>query len=353
MSTTQPVPAFRIGQRKQLRVSGESLVNISTLSADQPLPAVIQAAVDGVGLSSWLSSHLDQVQELILHHGAVLFRGFSIQRPEDFQSAVTALCGEAMSYKERSSPRSQVADKVYTSTDYPADEEIFPHNEHSYSKTFPVKLFFCCDTPALTGGSTPLADTRRAYQRIPAEIRAEFERKGWMFVRNFNTGCGLPWQTVFQTKDRSVVEDYCRSANIEWEWRSGDQLRTRQVRPAIVQHPATGERVWFNHLTFFHVSTLKPSLVKMLRASFAEDEMPNNTFFGEGSPIPDDAAEQLRRAYLDEKVSFSWQKGDLIVLDNILTAHARDSYTGPRKILFAMAEPFERDLARELAELGR
>lgn len=352
MSTTQPVPPFRIGQRKQLRVSKESLVNISTFSPDQSLPAVIQAAIEGVSLSSWLGSHRNQVQELILQHGAVLLRGFGVHRPEEFQSAVTALCVEAMSYKERSSPRSQVSDKVYTSTDYPADEEIFPHNEHSYSKTFPVKIFFCCDTPAITGGATPLADTRRVYKRIPAEIRAEFERKGWMFVRNFNTGLGLPWQTVFQTEDNSVVEEYCRSANIEWEWRSGDQLRTRQVRPTVVQHPITGEHIWFNHLTFFHVSTLKPSLVKMLRASFAEDEMPNNTFFGDGSPIPDDVAEHLRRAYLDERVSFSWEKGDLVVLDNVLTAHARNSYTGLRKILFAMAEPFERDLARELSELG-
>ncbi|HEV2962265.1 MAG TPA: TauD/TfdA family dioxygenase [Candidatus Angelobacter sp.] len=350
--TSQPAPRFRLGQRKQLCLSEESLVTLSTFGEAKYMPLVVQPAVRGVSLSDWLVHQRDSIQELILQHGAVLFRGFGVELPGELQAAVTVLCGEAMAYKERSSPRSQVAGNVYTSTDYPPNEEIFPHNEHSYSKTFPMKLFFCCQTPAGSGGTTPLVDTRRVYKSIPDEVRSEFERKGWMFVRNFNTGFGLSWQTVFQTTDQAVVEEYCRASNIEWEWLSGDRLRTRQIRPSVVQHPATGERVWFNHATFFHATTLKPSLLKILRSSFAEDEMPNNTFFGDGSTIPDAVVEKLRHAYLTERVSFPWEKGDLIVLDNILTAHGRDTYSGPRKILFAMAEPVERDLVRELAALA-
>lgn len=350
--TSQPAPRFKLGQRKQLRLSEESLVTLSTFGEAKHLPLVVQPAVRGVSLSNWLVNRRDFIHEAILQHGAVLFRGFGVELPDELQAAVTVLCGEAMAYKERSSPRSQIAGNVYTSTDYPPDEEIFPHNEHSYSKRFPMKLFFCCQTPAANGGTTPLIDTRRVYKKIPDDVRSEFERKGWMFVRNFNTGFGLSWQTVFQTTDQAEVEEYCRSANIEWEWLGGDRLRTRQVRPSVIQHPATGECVWFNHATFFHVTTLKPSLLKILRSSFTEDQMPNNTFFGDGSTIPDDVVEKLRHAYLSERVSFPWEKGDLIVLDNVLTAHGRDAYSGPRKILFAMAEMVERDLARELAALA-
>jgi alpha-ketoglutarate-dependent taurine dioxygenase len=350
--TSQPVPRFRLSQRKQLRLSEESLVTLSTFGEAKHLPLVVQPAVRGVSLSNWLVNQRDFIHEVILQHGAVLFRGFGVELPDELQTAVTVLCGEAMAYKERSSPRSQVAGNVYTSTDYPPNEEIFPHNEHSYSQIFPMKLFFCCQTPAASGGTTPLIDTRRVYKNIPDDVRSEFERKGWMFVRNFNTGFGLSWQTVFQTTDQAVVEEYCRSANIEWEWLGGDRLRTSQVRPAMIQHPATGERVWFNHATFFHVTTLKPSLLKILRSSFTEDQMPNNTFFGDGSSIPDTVVEKLRHSYLSERVSFPWEKGDLIVLDNVLTAHGRDTYSGPRKILFAMAEPVERDLTRELAALA-
>jgi alpha-ketoglutarate-dependent taurine dioxygenase len=244
-----------------------------------------------------------------------------------------------MAYRERSSPRTKVGENIYTSTDYPATESIFPHNEHSYSNHFPLKLFFWCEIAAQQGGETPLGDTRKIYTRIPSGIREKFSEKGWMFVRNYNSGFGLPWQTVFQTEEKAVVEEYCRKADIMWEWPEEGKLRTRQVRSAIARHPYTQELVWFNHATFFHVTTLKPSIASALRANYAEDELPNNTFYGDGSPIPEEVMAVLRQAYVDEMVSFPWQPGDVILIDNMLVAHARAPYAGPRRILFAMAEP--------------
>ncbi|MNJ78479.1 Taurine catabolism dioxygenase TauD, TfdA family [compost metagenome] len=39
---------------------------------------------------------------------------------------------------------------------------------------------------------------------------------------------------------------------------------------------------------------------------------------------------------------FDWRKGDVILLDNMLAAHARDPFEGPRKIVVAMGEMVER-----------
>lgn len=72
-------------------------------------------------------------------------------------------------------------------------------------------------------------------------------------MRNFRGHVGLSWQTAFQTTSRAQVEAYCRANEIEYEWRGEDWLKTRQVRPAVARHPRTGDMVWFNHLTFFHV----------------------------------------------------------------------------------------------------
>jgi alpha-ketoglutarate-dependent taurine dioxygenase len=163
-----------------------------------------------------------------------------------------------------------------------------------------------------------------------------------MYVRNFGDGLSLPWQTVFQTTDKSAVELYCRRAGIEFEWKPGDRLRTRQVRPVVATHPRTGETVWFNHATFFHVTTLDPRMRDALTAEFGDEDLPNNTFYGDGSGIEPQVLDELRDAYQKEMISFSWKKGDLILLDNMLTAHARAPFVGPRKILFAMAEPFTR-----------
>jgi alpha-ketoglutarate-dependent taurine dioxygenase len=163
-----------------------------------------------------------------------------------------------------------------------------------------------------------------------------------MYVRNFGDGLGLSWQTAFQTEDPSVVEATCKEKRIEFEWKPGGRLRTRQIRPAFVKHPVTGESLWFNHITFFHLSTLDSVLRDVLAAEFSEEDLPNNTYYGDGTRIETEVMQELRNAYESELVSFSWQTGDVVLLDNVLTAHARASFSGPRKVLFAMAEPIVR-----------
>jgi alpha-ketoglutarate-dependent taurine dioxygenase len=202
-----------------------------------------------------------------------------------------------------------------------------------------MKIFFFCVTPSIQGGETPIVDCRKVFERIDREIRRRFIEKGWMLVRNFGNGLSLTWQSVFQTEDKIEVEDYCRQAGIETEWQ-GDRLRTRQTRQAVTQHPVTGEMVWFNHAAFFHVSTLEPSTREVLLAGLKEEDLPNNTYYGDGSPIELSVLDEIREAYRQEAVSFAWQEGDILMLDNMLCAHGRNPYAGPRKILVAMSEPF-------------
>ena len=104
-------------------------------------------------------------------------------------------------------------------------------------------------------------------------------------------------------------------------------------------HPQTGDRVWFNHAAFFHISTLEPAVRDALRAQFAEEDLPNQTYYGDGTPIEDTPLEAIRGAYYAETIKFPWQPGDVLVLDNMLAAHGRTPYVGPRKTLVGMATP--------------
>lgn len=318
------------------------LINAECLQPGNPLPLIIRPVKKDLDLSAWTRDNREFIETSLVEHGAILFRDFAIRTVADFEQFTQAASTTMMEYRERSSPRHEVGDKIYTSTDYPAEQSIFPHNEHSYARVLPRKLFFFCFTPASQNGDTPVADCRRILQRIDAEIRKRFIEKKWMYVRNFGDGFGLPWQTVFQSSDKAVVEEYCRQNLIECEWKDGNRLRTRQVRPAIVPHPFSGEEVWFNHVTFFHASTLEPMIREAMLMEFKEEDLPNHTYYGDGTPIEPSVMDQLRDAYLKELVSFSWQQGDVLLLDNMLTAHARAPYAGPRKILFAMTEPFTR-----------
>ena len=342
--STRVRPAIRRSiQPKAISMSQETMVKAATLQPDSDLPLIVEPAVNNLNLIEWARNSHEFIESKLMKHGAILFRNFNLKTVADFEAFTAAASGELIPYRERSSPRHEVGDRVYTSTDYPEDQKIFPHNEHSYSRTLPLKLFFFCWTPARQGGQTPIADTRRIFQRISPETRQKFIEKKWQYVRNFGNGFGLPWQTVYQTEDKAVVEEYCRKALIEVEWLDGNRLRTRQVRPAIARHPRTGDQVWFNHATFFHVSTLDPLMRDVLLSQFEEIDLPNNTYYGDGSPIEPEVLDELRAAYLDELVTFEWQQGDVVLIDNMLTSHSRNSYVGPREILFAMADQFTRE----------
>ena len=347
MSTnTIEIPKPRIAKfsgsaRKAVRISEEALVRFAPLAEDKLLPLVIEPAVHGVNLLSWARTNRNVIEQNLLKHGGILFRKFVLQDSDEFEQFIAAVAGEVLKYTERSSPRSHVSGNIYTSTEHPADQSIFLHNENSYQAIFPLKIFFRCVVPAEAGGETPIADCRRIYQRIDPEIRERFAEKQWMYVRNFNNGFGLPWQTVFQTEEKSEVESYCQSKGIQVEWKEGNRLRTRAVRPAITRHPHTGEPVWFNHATFFHVTTLEASLRDVLLAQCGED-VPTNTYYGDGSPIEPDVLEHLREIYRTETIVFPWQEHDILILDNLMSAHGRNPYIGARRVLVGMAEPFYR-----------
>jgi alpha-ketoglutarate-dependent taurine dioxygenase len=328
------------GRRQLVSLAGESYVTTGQLEGGGALPLVVKPRVEGVDLPKWSAGNRAFIEKRLAQHGAILFRGFGLHTPEDFERFVRAGVGDPIKYEERSSPRHEVTGHIYTSTDYPPPRDIFPHNEHSYNLTFPLRLLFFCETPAGGGGETPIADTRKIFRRLSPRVREAFARRGYMYVRNFGDGLGVPWQAAFQTADKSVVEDYCLRNDIRWQWKEGDRLRTQQVRRAFAAHPRTGEPVWFNHATFFHVTTLEPAIRDGLLAQFDEEDLPNNTYYGDGLPFEPEVLDELREAYRQEVVKFPWQRGDVLLLDNMLTSHGRCSYSGPRSILVAMAEPF-------------
>lgn len=327
-------------RRVPVVTSWRDMVAIETPVNGDTLPVIIRPAVAGVELSGWASMARDEIERLLLRHGGILFRGFGVNEEAGFERFIQTVSGELLPYIERSSPRTQVQGNVYTSTDHPPDQSIFLHCENSYQKSWPRKIFFYCHVEPRQGGETPIADTRRILKRVSPAVREGFERKGVMYVRNFGSGLGLSWQSVFQTEDRDTVERYCREAGIECVWRGPDGLMTRHVRPAIRKHPVTGEDLWFNHAVFFHISTLPPETQTAIRAVMAEDEFPNNTFYGDGSPIPNEALEQLRSAYEAETVCLPWIQGDILMLDNMLAAHGRRPFSGARKILVGMTDSF-------------
>jgi alpha-ketoglutarate-dependent taurine dioxygenase len=201
---------------------------------------------------------------------------------------------------------------------------------------WPMKIWFYCVTPAETGGETPIVDCRRVYHALPREIRDQFEQRRLLYVRNYINGLDVSWQSFFKTEDRAAVEAFCRNARIEFDWKKEDELATRRLCPAVLTHPATREKVFFNQIQLHHLSCLDASMREHMRTLFREEEFPRNVYFGDGGLIEDSIVAEIRELYRENSVNFPWQKGDILMLDNMLVAHGRNPYTGRRKIVVAM-----------------
>lgn len=333
------LPGLGARTRKPVKLSSGELVTTRLPEGGPEYPLIIEPRVEGLDLVTWAGDNRAFIEESLGRYGGVMLRGFKMDGVGAFAGFVRASSGEPLPYLERSSPRELVEDQVYTSTSHPAEQEIFLHTEQSYNLTFPGRIYFHCVTPAAERGATPIACTRRIVRELPREIVERFLARRYRYVRNFGAGLGLSWQTAFQTQERAVVERYCRESQIDFQWLDGERLRTSQVRRCVAKHPRTGELAWFNHATFFNVSTLEPELVAHLRSQFRDEELPNNTYYGDGAPIEPEVLEELRAAYRRAKVAIPWQKGDCLVLDNMLMAHGREPFTGERRVVVAMSEP--------------
>jgi len=314
-----------------------SSVSTRQLEGQGLLPLVIEPKAE-VNWRACFTDIKEVIDTQLEKVGGVLLRGFKVSDEKDFQEFAKAFGEELLSYDYASTPRSNVEGKVYTSTEYPAHQVIPLHNEQAYTLSWPMRIWFCSLKVAEEGGETPIADSRQIYNLIDPDIRARFEQKKLMYVRNYGNGLDLPWEKAFNTDSKAQVESFCRENQIEFEWLSDDELRTRQICQATITHPRTGEKVWFNQAHLFHVSNLQPHVRETLISIVGEENLPRNVYYGDGAAIDEKDLDHVRQVMDDCEVKFLWEEGDIMMLDNMLTAHARGTFKGDRKVVVAMAE---------------
>ena len=331
------IKKLKSARRKTVNLSQVNPVKSGYLQPGETLPLVFQPSVSDIDLADWAKNNREFIETELQKHGAILFRGFDIKAVSEFERMASAICPELFG-EYGDLPREDVGGKVYASTPYPANQPILFHNESSHMHRWPMKIWFHCVMAAQHGGETPIVDCRKVYRSLSPQVRERFAQHGVMYVRNYTNGLDVDWQEFFQTTDKSAVEDYCQKASIDFEWKDGDGLRTRQVCRAVAQHPKTGETVFFNQVQLHHISCLEPSVRESLLAMFREEDLPRNCYYGDGSPIEDSVMQEIMEVYLDSAVNFPWQQGDILMLDNMLIAHGRNPFEGPRKIVVAMGE---------------
>jgi alpha-ketoglutarate-dependent taurine dioxygenase len=289
--------------------------------------------------ASWAARHREALRAVIIEHGSVLVRGLGLHDPVAVAAVFKQLATGLMIEREAFAPRRTYSDGVYSSSAWPPNQPMCMHHELSYTLEFPGLMLFACLSAPTKGGATGVANSPTVLDALPAELIKRFEREGWLLTRSYNDEIGASFAEAFGTENRGAVERYCRANAIEFEWQPDGGLRTRQRRSAVIRHPVNGQRCWFNQIAFLNEWTLDPEVREYLVDVYGADGLPFNTRFGNGDPIGEDVVLLLNRVYESNTAREPWQAGDLMLVDNIRTAHSREPFEGAREVLVGMAEP--------------
>lgn len=298
------------------------------------LPLVVSPKVTDLDPIYWAKQRQTWVHTHLTHYGAVLFRGFSIKDSSMFQAFAGNLCQQLFAdYGDLP----KAGDKTYRVTPYPPEKTIFFHNESSHLKRFPGKQFFFCEQPAATGGETPIVDCRKLFLVLDPNLAENLRTRGLTYSRHFIPGIDVSWQEFFRCDDPQKVSKYCDEQGIDYKW-EGDSLITQQSAPAVIRHPVTGDLLLFNQIQLHHSAFLDTQVRVHLNALYQAERFPRQVTFGDGQQIEDQTAEDLAELYWKHAVSFPWQKGDVLMVDNLRIAHARQPFTPPRSMYVAMGD---------------
>lgn len=321
------------------------------------IPYLVDAKVHD---AAWIAQNGPEIRRLLSLHGALLFRHFPLKDKKDFSLFIRTLVDSAsfLDYTGGTSPRESLGDDIYTSTKMPFFLKIPMHSEMAYRKRFPKKVFFFCEKAPLIGGETPIVDTRRVYLDIPVEVRKKIEGQGIIYYRHlrnytkfrkflsyFNpmieTGT---WQFVFNTFDPKLVEKYCKENSFMSKWQSDGSVILETHLPASFLQKDSQKHTWFNSIHFFQVhhriwGSIITNLYKIMLFVFRGRDL--NARTGAGEKLTSKDITSIVEAYEKNTVALPWKAGDVLFLDNTITAHGRNAYLGRRKILVALAEEGE------------
>jgi hypothetical protein len=314
----------------------ESLMSLPNVDLQPGKPPMLRVSATGDG-ARWVAEHRDSLRGFVTEHGALIVRGLGLRDVRETE-AVFRQFGNLMTEVEAFAPRQRYAQGVYSSSKWPPNQPMCQHHELSYTLEPPGLMMFACLTAPASGGATPVADSPAVLEALPADLVQRFEQVDWLLVRNYNDDIGASFAEAFGTDDRGAVEKYCRANAIEFEWRPDGGLHTSQRRSAVVRHPITRRRCWFNQIAFLNEWTMDPEVREYILDVYGEDGLPFNTRFGNGDPIGADIVEVINDAYQANTIREPWQAGDLMLVDNIRTAHGREPFEGPREIVVAMAD---------------
>ncbi|HYD81669.1 MAG TPA: TauD/TfdA family dioxygenase [Paucimonas sp.] len=305
-------------------------------------------------------AHADRIKRQVREQGVLLFRGLPVSQPEEYEQILESLDYDL--YRSNyggASPRSNVTGKTFVSTEAPSPFIIGVHTEFCYQTTRPGMISFFCVTPAAGFGETPLFDLHGLWNDLGEPLRNKLQTDGLLYKRVFFGKKSLinfhkTWQDTFETRDKEVVRKFLEAEGMRYAWDASDNLSTELKLPAVLNDPLSGlpciSITTFNADSFIHnfrhfKERYHPVLRKMLEWFVTFEYNRKNSFLkvlhGCGRRFTREESVEIQRAAWANAIIFPWQTGDLLLIDNIRFGHARLNVRKPRRLIAAMADPYD------------
>jgi hypothetical protein len=201
---------------------------------------------------------------------------------------------------------------------------------------YPRWIMFSCEVAADEGGATPMCRSDVLFERLSQEcpeFAAACQQRGLSYTNvmpdadDAKSGMGRSWRSTLGVDSKEAAEARLGELNYTWQWLDDGCLKaTTPPLPAVVE-VADGRKVFFNQL------------IAAFRGWKDERNDPSKAIrHGDGTALDADAVR--RAAELAEEIAFDlqWQEGDVAVVDNMITMHARRPFVGTRKVVASLAE---------------
>ena len=198
------------------------------LTPPSPLQSPQQAA-------QFVQQHRTRIDEALETHGGVLFRGFSLSTPDDFNTFVESFDNyQDLSYDKSMSfaVRTKLTARICTTNEGGAGKKLEFHHEQAQTPLWPSHVFFCCLKPANPGdgGATGICNSEMVYQRLQQEhpeFMEQCETHGLRYTvyagphQDTSKGAGRSWKSFFHVSTKEECETKMKAGGWTWEWGVG------------------------------------------------------------------------------------------------------------------------------------
>ena len=351
MDASAPVP---LSPALSAAIAGGGSGAVSAATGPRGIPLILSrrtALGAGAALESWVAAHQAELEALLSHYGAILFRGFvagedeaSGAPAEAFAAFVRGFRGAAwadLPYRDSLSyaVRTAVCARVCTTNEGRAGGLVW-HHEQAQAPLFPRALDFFCAEPALPGcgGGTGLASSVAVHAALAREHPAFLDaaaRLGFIYHARLpaadgaggGSGVGRSWRSFWRCDTQAQAEARMRELGYTWSWEGADGNVLRMATPALPAVViASGKPVFFNQAIAQALSNAQGVSAVGGGAGASADANAGTSAaaagmlrefltFGDGSGV-DEAALRFAAEVADaHSCDVEWQRGDIALID--------------------------------------